>query len=79
MKWLKIVFNPMHKKELVYKENVYGQKKVSSQSVRSIRVFNYLHTTQGCVFLDTLDIREYDVLQLSSPSVTLKVHVILLL
>ena len=61
----------------MYKENVYGHKKVSSQNVRSIRVFNYLHTTQGCVFLDTLDIREYDVLQLSSA--TLKVHVILLL
>ena len=78
MKWLKIVFNPIYKKELVYKENVYGHKKVS-QSVCSIRVFNYLHTPQGCVFLDTLDIGEYDVFQLSSPSATLKVHVILLL
>ena len=63
----------------MYKENVYGHKKVSSQSVCSIRVFNYLHTTQGYVFLDTLDIIEYDALQLSSPSATLKVHVILLL
>ena len=77
MKWLKIVYNPMHKKELVY--NVYGCKKVSTQSVHSIRLFNYLHTTQGCVFLDTLDIREYGALQLSSQSATLKMQVILLL
>ena len=39
MKSLDNVFNPMHKKELVYKENVNGHRKVTSQSVRFIRVF----------------------------------------
>lgn len=39
----------------------------------SIRGIYTYYTSQGYVFLDTMDVREYDALQLSLPSSTLKV------
>ena len=60
------------KRALFEKYLQYRNKGEYTVVVRSIRMLYY---TQGYMFLDTADVREYDALQLASPSSTLKIYV----
>ena len=66
------MYKEYNKKRALFEKYLqYRNKKVNIIDVCSIRVL-YVYITQGYVFLDTADVREYDELQLAS---TLKVYV----
>ena len=64
------------KRALFEKYLQYRNKKVIVDLCIILKYFKF-HTPQGYVFLDTMDTREYDALQLSAPSSTLKVRDVL--